>query len=228
MWAAVADRFTGTPDDPAPAATAQAPAVRPPGGDDFSARLSAEVSRHPVRLAAACLATVLGPVAVARSSPMSISAAAGDGPAGGRDRPIAAKTVVTPPGPGDLTAWRVAARGAADTCPGLPPALLVAIGRAESDLGTNLGPSTAGALGPMQFMPPTWAAYASDGDGDGLLDVMNAADALYGAARFLCANGAGDPARLGSAIWHYNHSDAYVARVLALAGAEESSEPVAP
>ena len=37
------------------------------------------------------------------------------------------------------------------------------------------------------------------------------------AARLLCANGGGDPARLASALWNYNHSDDYVHRVLAIA-----------
>jgi hypothetical protein len=73
------------------------------------------------------------------------------------------------------------------------------------------------AVGPMQFLPSTWAAYGSDGDGDGLSDVMNPADAMQGAARLLCANGGADTGRLPSAIWNYNHSDDYVRQVLALA-----------
>ena len=42
-------------------------------------------------------------------------------------------------------------------------------------------------------------------------------DAVFSAAKLLCANGAGDPARLPEAIWSYNHSDTYVAQVLQLA-----------
>jgi membrane-bound lytic murein transglycosylase B len=68
----------------------------------------------------------------------------------------------------------------------------------------------------MQFLPATWAAYGVDGDGDGSTDVMNPVDALHGAARLLCANGGGDPARLASALWNYNHSDDYVRHVIAL------------
>ena len=47
---------------------------------------------------------------------------------------------------------------------------------------------------------------------------MNPADAIYSAAHYLCANGAGSPATLSQAIWNYNHADWYVQMVLALAG----------
>jgi membrane-bound lytic murein transglycosylase B len=94
----------------------------------------------------------------------------------------------------------------------------VAIADVETAFGRQASASVAGAQGPMQFLPATWAAYGADGDGDGVADVMNPVDAMYGAARLLCANGGGDPGHLPSALWNYNHSDAYVARVLALAG----------
>jgi hypothetical protein len=71
----------------------------------------------------------------------------------------------------------------------------------------------------MQFMPPTFRSYATDGDGDGRAEINNVADAIFSAASMLCANGAGDPAGLSSAIWQYNHSDAYVAEVLSIASA---------
>jgi len=103
---------------------------------------------------------------------------------------------------------------AAPTCPGMSWALLAAIGKVESDHGRNLGVSSAGAEGPMQFLPATWSAYGVDGDGDGRRDVNDPADAIYGAANFLCHNGAGDPAHLRDAIYAYNHADWYVDEVL--------------
>ena len=48
---------------------------------------------------------------------------------------------------------------AAQYCPGLPWTVLAAIGQIESADGANTGPSTAGALGPMQFLPSTWAEW---------------------------------------------------------------------
>jgi membrane-bound lytic murein transglycosylase B len=68
-------------------------------------------------------------------------------------------------------------------------------------------------------MPATWRAYGVDGDGDGKADIMNPYDAIPGAAKYLCANGAGKGGKsLYRAVWHYNHADWYVALVLKLAG----------
>jgi hypothetical protein len=109
---------------------------------------------------------------------------------------------------------------AATTCPGLSWTVLAAIGQVESDHGRNTGPSSAGALGPMQFMPATWKAYGVDGDNDGKADIMNPFDAIPGAAKYLCANGAGRGGKqLYTAVWHYNHADWYVQKVLNLAKA---------
>src|SRR5438105_13419376 len=83
---------------------------------------------------------------------------------------------------------------AAQTCPGMSWALLAAIGKVESDHGRNVAVSSAGAEGPMQFLSATWSAYGVDGDGDGRRDINNPADAIDGAANYLCHNGAGDPA----------------------------------
>ncbi|HEY8481218.1 MAG TPA: lytic murein transglycosylase [Spirillospora sp.] len=111
-------------------------------------------------------------------------------------------------------------RRAAATCPGLSWTVLAAIGQVESSHGRNVGPSSAGALGPMQFMPATWRAYGVDGDGDGKADIMNPYDAIPGAAKYLCANGAGRGGKhLYNAIWHYNHAHWYVQKVLNLAQA---------
>ena len=111
----------------------------------------------------------------------------------------------------------------AKSCPGLSWTVLAAIGQVESDHGRNAGRSSAGALGPMQFMPATWRAYGVDGDGDGKADIMNPYDAVPGAAKYLCANGAGRGGRqLYSAVWQYNHADWYVQKVLNLAKAYQA------
>lgn len=111
-------------------------------------------------------------------------------------------------------------RRSAELCPGLSWTVLAAIGQIESGHGRNNGPSSAGALGPMQFMPATWKAYGVDGDGDGETDIWSAYDAVPSAANYLCANGAGRGGeKLRKAVWFYNHSWSYVDRVLALADA---------
>ena len=109
---------------------------------------------------------------------------------------------------------------AAAACHGLSWTVLAAIGQIESSHGRNNGPSSAGALGPMQFMPATWKAYGVDGDDDGKADIMDPYDAVPTAAKYLCANGAGrGGASLSRAVWHYNHSQDYVNSVLSLAQA---------
>jgi hypothetical protein len=114
---------------------------------------------------------------------------------------------------------------AAATCPGLPWTVLAAIGTIESDNGTsNLpgvhsGANSAGAEGPMQFEPATFAAYDEPVPPGGAdpPSPYDAVDAGYAAARMLCANGARDGANLGAAIFDYNHDETYVSEVLHLA-----------
>jgi len=109
-------------------------------------------------------------------------------------------------------------KDAATTCPGLPWEVLAAIGQLESGHGRNAGRSPAGAEGPMQFLPSTWKAYGIDADGDGVADIHNQVDAVYSAARYLCANGAGGGTKqLEKAIFAYNHVDWYVRFVMELA-----------
>ncbi|MFB4265132.1 lytic transglycosylase domain-containing protein [Nonomuraea sp. GTA35] len=111
-------------------------------------------------------------------------------------------------------------KAAATRCPGLSWTVLAAIGQVESGHGRNNGPSSAGALGPMQFMPATWKHYGVDGDGDGKKDIWSPYDAVPGAANYLCANKAGQGGeRLRKAIWFYNHSWDYVNKVMSIADA---------
>lgn len=103
-------------------------------------------------------------------------------------------------------------------CPELSWTVLAGIGWVETRHGTSPSQiSSAGAKGPMQFMPSTWARYGVDGDGDGVADIWNPADAIASAAHYLRANGASAPAMLRQAIWQYNHDWDYVDMVLAKA-----------
>jgi len=108
---------------------------------------------------------------------------------------------------------------AARYCPGLSWTVLAAIGEVESGDGANVGPSSAGALGPMQFLPSTWKVAGIDGFGDtGAPNIMNPFDAVPSAAAMLCADGAAQGgASLRGAIFAYNHADWYVNEVLAIA-----------
>jgi hypothetical protein len=108
---------------------------------------------------------------------------------------------------------------AARYCAGLSWTVLAAIGEIESADGQNMGPSSAGALGPMQFLPSTWKTWGTDGFGDtGPPDIMNPLDAVPSAARMLCADGAAKGGQsLRSAIFDYNHANWYVDEVLTLA-----------
>jgi cell wall-associated NlpC family hydrolase len=98
---------------------------------------------------------------------------------------------------------------------GVPWSLLAAIESIESGFGQNMGPSDAGARGPMQFMPATWASYGVDANGDRRKDIMDPEDAIPAAARYLNANGA--PQDLHQALFAYNHAPWYVQKVLSLA-----------
>jgi hypothetical protein len=115
---------------------------------------------------------------------------------------------------------------AAKYCPGMSWTVLAAINEIESGDGANEGPSSAGALGPMQFLPSTWAEWGIHGFGPtGLPDIMNPLDAVPSAARLLCAAGAGNTATLSGAIFAYNHATWYVAEVLALASEYAQNYP---
>jgi membrane-bound lytic murein transglycosylase B len=92
-------------------------------------------------------------------------------------------------------------------------AILASINGIESAFGTNMGPSSAGAIGWMQFLPSTWETWGVDANGDGVRDPYDPEDAIFAAARYL--NASGMPTDTYNAIFSYNHADWYVAEVLA-------------
>jgi murein DD-endopeptidase MepM/ murein hydrolase activator NlpD len=108
---------------------------------------------------------------------------------------------------------------------GVPWQVLAAINKIESNFGRNMGPSSAGAIGWMQFMPSTWMRWGVDANGDGIADPWTASDAIFSAARYLAAAGA--PGDLYRAVFAYNHADWYVHEVLSLADLYQTDGSVA-
>jgi hypothetical protein len=119
----------------------------------------------------------------------------------------------------EMPAWRLVAPAPADDLLawyheaeaefGVPWTYLAAINLVETGMGRIRGASTAGAQGPMQFLPSTWAAY---GEGD----INDPREAIRAAARLLVANGA--PGDMDSAVFAYNHDTRYVGAVTRYAG----------
>jgi hypothetical protein len=109
--------------------------------------------------------------------------------------------VVAPPRVSRLqSAYRAAQRRT-----GVSWEYLAAVHLVETRMGRIRGVSTAGAQGPMQFLPTTWELYGEGGD------IHDLEDAVMAAGRLLRANGA--PGDMSRALWHYNPSDHYVAAV---------------
>lgn len=74
------------------------------------------------------------------------------------------------------------------------------------------------AVGPLQFIPSTWARWAADGNADDTADPNQIDDAALAAGRYLCASGDLDsPEAWARAVFSFNHSDAYVADIAGLA-----------
>jgi hypothetical protein len=95
---------------------------------------------------------------------------------------------------------------------GVPWQILAAINEVETDYGSDLSVSSAGAEGWMQFEPSTWLQYGVDALDAGYADPYNPVDAIFAAARYLHAAGAAKDLR--TAILAYNHSEAYAESVL--------------
>ncbi len=118
------------------------------------------------------------------------------------------------PGPDLPTTWRIVEPAPLDDLAryyreaeaefGVPWSYLAAIHLVETRMGRIRGTSVAGAQGPMQFIPATWARY---GEGD----INSNLDSIRAAARYLRANGA--PANMANALFRYNQSQRYVRAV---------------
>jgi cell wall-associated NlpC family hydrolase len=176
-----------------------------------------------IGLAVAVVAAVVATAVVA--SALSFLGAGGVAPTG-----PAAATATIPP------AMLALYQAGAATCPGLPWTVLAAIGTVETDngqsdlAGVHSGANGAGAEGPMQFEPATFAEYDEPVPPGGATppSPYDPPDAVYAAARLLCANGAAGGTDIPAAVYAYNHSAAYVAQVLALAQALAGPAPGAP
>jgi len=92
---------------------------------------------------------------------------------------------------------------------GVPWHVLAAVNLVETGMGRIVGLSSAGAQGPMQFIPSTWAAFGMGGD------INDPRDAIMGAANYLAANGGGQgtDGGLDNALFRYNNANAYVRAV---------------
>jgi cell wall-associated NlpC family hydrolase len=159
---------------------------------------------------------------------VTVAAVVGQGASGAGSTTAAERS--GPPGSGgsDPAAevppdWLALYQQAAGTCPGLPWSILAAVGTVETGNGSSTAPgvwsgsNSAGAEGPMQFEPATFAAYATVGPGGTTPpSPYDRVDAVYTAAALLCADGAGAAPSLGTAIADYNHSQVYLDTVLTL------------
>ena len=164
-------------------------------------------------------------VVVFAASPATPAQAGYDAGLGGTPSSLAKQDI-----PADYLSWYMSA---AQTCPGLPWSVLAGIGKVESDQGrANLpgvrsGSNSAGAEGPMQLLAATFAEYAVNADPGQSLTPYDPMDAIYTAARMLCANGArgGSGAGIEQAVFAYNHADWYVSEVMAWAGRYAAPSP---
>jgi cell wall-associated NlpC family hydrolase len=171
-------------------------------------------------IAAACAIAAAFPLLIillVTASPTPTTAKAATAPTGLSGAATALAKADIPP---DYLIWYM---DASQTCPGLPWSVLAGIGTVESDNGqsdlpgVHSGANFAGAEGPMQFEPATFAEYATGPDKP--LSPYDPADAIYTAATMLCANGArgGSASGIENAVFTYNHADWYVSEVMSWA-----------
>lgn len=223
-----AERSTHAPSRPRPSSGMAAPFGTPAvGGDpaqlagqittaeralDAGATAPAALARQALIVQLACLRAAAHPgwadAVLARVAPAQHAAAAADLAA------TADLVALTPPLP-RLPPWRIVAAQsltalrsdyqAAQAATGVPWFYLAAINFVETDFGRVAGPSTAGAQGPMQFLPATWAIY---GHGS----IHRPKGAILAAARLLADHGAAR--NIAAAVHAYNPSWRYVDAVL--------------
>ena len=146
---------------------------------------------------------VVGPATlnVEAATALAVKATASTSPAA---TTLPAWTIAEPLPAATLLTWYHEAEAAT----GVPWSLLAAINLAETRMGRIVGVSSAGAVGPMQFLPTTWEECCVG-------DPTDTHDAIVGAATYLASNGA--PGDLTTAVRRYNPNDAYIASVLAYA-----------
>jgi cell wall-associated NlpC family hydrolase len=132
----------------------------------------------------------------------------------GKPTPLARRDI-----PASYLTWYT---DAARKCPGLPWSVLAGIGKVESNhgrsrlRGVRRGASRTGGEGPMQLRPATFAEFAVNADPGRRLTPYDAPDAIYTAARMLCAHGArgGTSTGIERAVFAYDHAAGYVTAVL--------------
>jgi len=166
--------------------------------------------------AATAVAAVPLVIVLLAASILASAQPADDAGLGGKPTTLARQDI-----PAGYLAWY---SGAAQGCPGLPWSVLAGIGKVESNHGRSrlpgvragAGANSAGAEGPMQFLPATFAEFAVNADPGHRLTPYDPPDAIYTAARMLCADGAraGTDGGLRQAIFAYNHAAWYVTDVI--------------
>jgi membrane-bound lytic murein transglycosylase B len=170
------------------------PATVLPGIGRRQQRAYDSLAAHPERLAATVAHL---PAAITATVQANVAAQSGLGILNGV-APTVPRWRIDPPAPADSL---LAYYHEAETRYGVPWSYLAAINFIESRMGRIHGDSSAGAQGPMQFLPSTWEEY-------GVGDINSPHDAIMAAARYLVAHGA--PQAMDRAVYAYNPVDLYV------------------